>query len=49
MRTKACIHTLVGHTNTIATVKCQGAEPQVSQRSLIEWMDDGDIFGNLHV
>ena len=29
MRTKACIHTLTGHNNTVADVKCQAAEPQV--------------------
>lgn len=30
VRTKACVHTLVGHTNTIADVRCQGVEPQVT-------------------
>lgn len=29
MRTKSCIHTLTGHTNTVADLACQGAEPQV--------------------
>ena len=29
MRTKACIHTLTGHTNTIADVFTQGPNPQV--------------------
>lgn len=29
MRTKANIHTLTGHSNTIASVVCQAAEPQV--------------------
>ena len=29
MRTKACIHTLSGHTNTVAAVKTQAANPQV--------------------
>ena len=29
MRTKACIHTLTGHTNTIADLFTQGADPQV--------------------
>lgn len=29
MRTKANIHTLSGHTNTVASVICQAAEPQV--------------------
>lgn len=29
MRTKANIHTLTGHTNTVASVVCQAAEPQV--------------------
>ena len=31
MRTKACIHTLTGHTSTVAVVKAQAAEPQVSK------------------
>lgn len=31
MRTKANIHTLTGHSNTIASVVCQAAEPQVSE------------------
>ena len=30
MRTKSNVHTLTGHTSTIANVQCQGAEPQVS-------------------
>jgi len=34
MRTKACIHTLTGHTNTVACVKCQAANPQVSPLSI---------------
>lgn len=29
MRTKAAIFTLTGHTNTVATVKCQAVDPQV--------------------
>ena len=29
MRTKANIHTLVGHTNTVASVVSQATEPQV--------------------
>lgn len=29
IRTKANVHTLSGHTNTVATVRCQAAEPQV--------------------
>ncbi|CAG2253186.1 PLRG1 [Mytilus edulis] len=29
MRTKACIHTLTGHNNTVADIRCQAAEPQV--------------------
>ena len=37
MRTKACIHTLTGHTNTVACVKCQAANPQVSLLSLLSW------------
>ena len=43
MRTKACIHTLTGHTNTVADLACQGVEPQVgsifqllSLRSLLQ-------------
>ena len=35
MRTKACIHTLTGHTNTVACVKCQAANPQVSLLSVV--------------
>ena len=31
MRTKACIHTFAGHTNTVAVVETQAAEPQVNQ------------------
>ena len=30
MRTKACIHTLTGHTNTVADVATQAANPQVT-------------------
>ena len=29
MRSKACIHTLTGHTNTVADVITQAANPQV--------------------
>ena len=29
MRSKAQIHSLVGHTNTVAAVKCQETDPQV--------------------
>ena len=29
MRTKANVHTLTGHTDTIASLACQAAEPQV--------------------
>ena len=29
IRTKANVHTLSGHTNTVATVKCQASEPQI--------------------
>lgn len=29
MRTKANVHTLTGHTNTVASVIAQSAEPQV--------------------
>jgi len=31
MRTKAQIHCLSGHTNTVSEVRCQAAEPQVNQ------------------
>lgn len=31
MRTKAQIHSLEGHTNTVSAVKCQETEPQVSE------------------
>lgn len=34
MRTKAQVHCLTGHTNTIADVKTQAADPEV--RTLIE-------------
>ena len=34
MRTKANIHTLTGHTNTVASVVCQAAEPQVFKYGL---------------
>jgi pleiotropic regulator 1 len=30
MRTKANVHTLTGHTNTVASVLCQAVEPQVT-------------------
>lgn len=30
MRTKAQIHCLTGHTNTVAVVKAQAADPEVS-------------------
>lgn len=29
MRTKACVHTLTGHTNTVADIVTQAANPQV--------------------
>lgn len=29
VRTKASVHTLSGHTNAVATVRCQAAEPQI--------------------
>ena len=34
MRTKACIHTLSGHTNTVAVVKTQAPDPQVLNQEL---------------
>ncbi len=34
MRTKACVHTLSGHTNTVADIITQAANPQVSRPSL---------------
>ena len=33
MRTKACIHTLTGHSNTVAEVHCQASEPQVRKQN----------------
>ena len=30
IRTKAAVHTLAGHTNTVASVVCQATDPQVS-------------------
>lgn len=30
MRTKANVHTLTGHTDTIASLACQAVEPQVN-------------------
>lgn len=35
MRTKANIHTLTGHTNTVASVVCQAVEPQVHNNNTI--------------
>jgi pleiotropic regulator 1 len=35
MRTKAQIHCLSGHTNTVAQVRCQAAEPQVSLLTVV--------------
>lgn len=35
MRTKAQIHCLEGHTNTVAAVKCQETEPQVTISELV--------------
>lgn len=50
IRTKANVHTLTGHTNTVATVRCQAAEPQVitgkqvlykkKKTNLTEWSVD---------
>ena len=34
MRTKACVHTLSCHTNTVADIITQAANPQVSRPSL---------------
>lgn len=36
MRTKANIHTLTGHTNTVASVVCQAAEPQVFNNTIMK-------------
>lgn len=41
MRTKAQIHCLSGHTNTVAEVRCQAAEPQVY---LCVHLTDGCVF-----
>lgn len=35
MRTKACIHSMTGHTNTVAEVRCQAADPQVRLNAVI--------------
>jgi pleiotropic regulator 1 len=35
MRTKAQIHCLEGHTNTVAAVKCQEVDPQVTYQLFI--------------
>jgi hypothetical protein len=35
MRTKAQIHCLTGHTNTVAAVKAQAGDPQVSLNSFL--------------
>jgi hypothetical protein len=35
MRTKAQIHCLTGHTNTVADVKTQAGDPQVSFNSFL--------------
>ena len=35
MRTKACIHTLTGHTNTVGAVVTQAPNPQVSHSPLL--------------
>lgn len=37
MRTKANVHTLAGHTNTVASVICQGVEPQVVFISIFQF------------
>ena len=36
MRTMACVHTLTGHTNTVADVKCQATDPQVSLHAVLK-------------
>jgi len=36
MRTKSCVHTFAGHTNTVAEVRCQAAEPQVNIATLLK-------------
>lgn len=33
MRTKAQIHSLGGHTNTVASIQCQATDPQVHSSS----------------
>lgn len=47
MRTKACIHTLTGHTSTVAVVKCQAVEPQVSKQTTHYRKIDFDHSGNI--
>lgn len=40
MRTKACIHTLTGHTNTVADILTQAPNPQVHE---LFNMDDSNV------
>ena len=41
MRTKACVHTLAGHTNTVADIVTQAANPQVSACARVGASVDG--------
>lgn len=43
MRTKACIHTLTGHNNTVADIRCQAAEPQVGF-NIFHFNGNSDIY-----
>lgn len=44
MRSKANIHTLVGHTNTVASVVAQATDPQVSNGKYQRCSQDQIIF-----
>ncbi|OBS57532.1 hypothetical protein A6R68_11341, partial [Neotoma lepida] len=48
VRTKASVHTLSGHTNAVATVRCQAAEPQIITDNIKQWkFPDGGFIQNL--
>jgi len=48
MRTKAQIHCLSGHTNTVAEVRCQAAEPQVCVCMLVSHSVEVSCWLNHH-
>lgn len=47
MRTKANVHTLTGHTDTVASLACQASEPQVIFYFLIFFIGWVDLLGEL--